>query len=133
MKNAISLHADHQLDQLSAQFEHWRQHRTQPRQRIPDMLWEQAVALCADLPYTRVAKHLRLGNKDLKARLQAQAAPITATLDQSPRFVEVPPGPEMPVSFANFRIEMERPDGAQLRLCVPDTALATVVRSFLEA
>lgn len=39
-----SLHADHQLDQLAGQFEHWRQTRTQPRDRIPQELWDQAVA-----------------------------------------------------------------------------------------
>jgi hypothetical protein len=45
MKRNTPLHADHQLDQLAGQFEHWRQTRTHPRDRIPQALWEQAVAL----------------------------------------------------------------------------------------
>ena len=32
------LHGDHQLDQLAAQFAHWRQTRTHPSERIPHEL-----------------------------------------------------------------------------------------------
>jgi hypothetical protein len=41
------LHTEHQLDQLADQFEHWRQSRSHLHDRIPDPLWEQAVALTA--------------------------------------------------------------------------------------
>jgi hypothetical protein len=30
------LHTDHQLDQFAGQFEHWRQSRSPPHDRIPD-------------------------------------------------------------------------------------------------
>ena len=45
-----SLHADHQLDQLAGQFEHWRQTRSHPGERIPQHLWDQAAALARVLP-----------------------------------------------------------------------------------
>jgi len=54
------LHGDHQLDQLAAQFAHWRQTRTHPSERIPHELWEHAVTLAATLPPSRVAKQLRV-------------------------------------------------------------------------
>jgi hypothetical protein len=127
------LHADHQLDQLAAQFEHWRQHRFQPRQRIPKTLWEQAVALCDHLPYTRVAKHLRLGNKDLKARINAQVDSTPKTLSTPLGFVEVPCAPEHPQAPSMTEIELQRKDGARLRLHAPDTSVSAIVRSFLEA
>ena len=60
------LHAEHQLDQLAAQFEHWRQTRTHPSERFPQALWDQAVALASALPPSRVAKQLRLRLTDLK-------------------------------------------------------------------
>ena len=63
------LHADHQLDQLAAQFEHWRQSRSRPHDRIPEVLWDQAVALTQTLSPSRVAKHLRLGVSDLKKQI----------------------------------------------------------------
>ena len=72
MKIDTSLHADHQLDQLAGQFEHWRQTRANRRDRIPQPLWDQAVALARVLPRTRVAQHLRLSSNDLKQQMAAQ-------------------------------------------------------------
>jgi len=46
MKIETPWHAEHQLDQLAAQFEHWRQTRTHPGERFPPALWDQAVADC---------------------------------------------------------------------------------------
>ena len=76
MKIESPLHAEHQLDQLAGQFEHWRQTRTHPSERFPQALWDQAVALAATLPPTRVAKQLRLRLIDLKKQMAtAHAAP----------------------------------------------------------
>ena len=66
MRIATPLQADHQLDQLAGQFAHWRQTRTHPYGRIPQTLWEQAVALAAALPPSCVAKQLRVRLADLK-------------------------------------------------------------------
>jgi hypothetical protein len=49
-------HAEAQLVQLARQFDHWRQPRTTRAERIPPMLWEQAVARTTLLPRSRVAK-----------------------------------------------------------------------------
>ena len=45
MQIETPLHAEHQLDQLAGQFEHWRQTRTHPSERFPQALWDHAVAL----------------------------------------------------------------------------------------
>src|SRR5882672_3128895 len=66
MKIDSPLHAEHQLDQLAGQFEHWRQTRTHPYERFPHELWNHAVALASVLPPSRVAKQLRLRLQDLK-------------------------------------------------------------------
>jgi hypothetical protein len=68
MKIATPLQADLQLDQLAGQFAHWRQTRMHPYGRIPQTLWDQAVALAVALPPSRVAKQLRLRVADLKKR-----------------------------------------------------------------
>lgn len=43
------LHGDHQLDQLAAQFVHWRQTRTHPNERIPGIvkLTQKIARLCS--------------------------------------------------------------------------------------
>jgi hypothetical protein len=79
------LHAEHQLDQLAAQFEHWRQTRTHPSERFPQALWDQAVALATALPPARVAKQLRLRLIDLKKQM---AAPLCLHTPLSPLLLD---------------------------------------------
>ena len=129
-------HIDHQLDQLAGQFEHWRQTRSHRGERIPQPLWDQAVALARVLPRTRVAQHLRLSSNDLKKQMAAECEPNARTGSASrptPGFVEVPPAPPAPSAPPVTEIELYRKDGARLRLHAPDTALSAIVKSFLEA
>jgi hypothetical protein len=128
------LHADHQLDQLSGQFEHWRQTRSQTHERIPDPLWDQAVALTSTLSVSRVAKHLRLGGNDLKQQIAKRQSKATA-MPTVPSFVEVPQPPTPPQGMGCLEVELQRTDGARLRIHSPDASLslAALVHSFLEA
>jgi hypothetical protein len=130
MKIEAPLHAEHQLDQLAGQFEHWRQTRRHPGERFPQALWDQAVALAATLPPSRVAKQLRLRLIDLKKQIAAPHA-----VPALPRgFVEVPSAPARPQPAVATQLELSRADGT--RLCIP-TPLATLelealVRAFVE-
>jgi hypothetical protein len=123
-------HANHQLDQLAGQFEHWRQTRPHPWARIPEPLWEQAVAFAAVLAPSRVAKQLRLRLADLQRHIASQQElPSLST----PGVVEVPlPPPPAPL-LGGLEVELYRPDGTRLRLHAPGACLATLVHSFVEA
>ena len=127
MKIETPLHAEHQLDQLAAQFEHWRQTRTHPGERFPQALWDQAVALASALSPSRVAKQLQLRLTDLKKQIATAppAAPVTPP----------PISPSWPQPPAAIPIELSRPDGT--RLCIHCSAsalpLEAVVRAFVEA
>ena len=135
MTTITRLHADHQLDQLAAQFEHWRQHRAHPRERIPKALWDQAVALTETLAPSRVATHLRLGVADLKKQItlrQQEPAQNVAPLG----FVELPPAPASSSSRQGFELDLQRADGSRLRLEAQGRAalaVAAIVQRFLEA
>lgn len=134
MKIDTPLYTEHQLDQLAGQFEHWRQTRLHPSERIPQRLWEQAAALSRVLPYSRVAQYVRVSPSDLKKHMAAQHESRSATSLTPPQFVEVPPTPvRSPVAQA-IEIELERSDGARLRLRCPESPspVAAVVRAFLE-
>jgi len=135
MKIDTPLHADHQLDQLSGQFEHWRQNRSHSHERIPDPLWDQAVALTSTLSTSRVAKHLRLGVSDLKKQIANRQGQTAAPMPTAPGFVEVPSLRAQHPSLGSLEVELQRPDGARLRIHSPDASLplAAIVRSFLEA
>ena len=129
-----ALSTDPQLDQLAEQFAHWRQHRAHPSERIPQALWDQAATLATVLPYSRVAKQLRLSPSDLKKQM---GTPDLTCRVPAPAlsFLEVPPVSEAPVTAPATAIELERADGARLRLRSGNTtlALAALVRAFLEA
>jgi hypothetical protein len=128
------LQAEPVLADVADQFAHWRQTR-QPHEPIPPRLWGQAVALTALLPYSQVAKRLRLSPTDLKKRCLVRPGMDAATASPTPAFVEVtgvafgaPPAPP-PVL-----IEIERPDGARLRLhAAASLPLTPILRAFLDA
>src|SRR6266700_3518665 len=134
MKIDSPLHAEHQLDQLAGQFEHWRQTRPHPSERFPPELWEHAVALASALPPSRVAKQLRLRLADLK---QQMAPPHPATAAPSPMslgFVEVPSAPSWPPPMGATQIELSRADGTRLCMHAPMATLPleALVRAFVE-
>jgi hypothetical protein len=128
------LHAEHQLDQLAAQFAHWRQTRVHPSERIPSELWERAVALAATLPPSRVAQQVRVRLADRKKQMAArpQATPAGAPLPLG--FVEVPPGPAGPQPTGMTQIELSRADGTRLCISTPLATLSldALVRAFVE-
>jgi len=130
MKIESPLHAEHQLDQLAGQFEHWRQIRTHPGERFPQALWDHAVALAATLPPSRVAKQLRLRLTDLKK----QMAPPHAASPLPLGFVEGPSAPAGPQPTTVTQLELSRADGTRLCLHTPMSPLLldTVVRAFVE-
>jgi hypothetical protein len=129
-----SLHADHQLDQLAGQFEHWRQTRSHPSERIPPHLWDQAAALARVLPRSRVAQHLRLSPSELNKHMATRPKATPATPRTLPSFVEVPPVSACSPATTTIEIELDRPDGARLRLHGAESAVpvADLVRAFLE-
>ena len=130
MKIEYPLHAEHQLDQLAGQFEHWRQTRTHPGERFPQALWDQAVALAATLPPSRVAKQLRLRLIDLKKQMAAPHAAPSLPLG----FVEVPSAPARPQPAVATQLELSRADGTWLCLHTPMSPLLldALVRAFVE-
>ena len=128
------LQAEPALADLADQFAQWRQTR-QPHEPIPPRLWSQAVALTALLPSSQVAKRLRLRPTDLKKRCLARPgiSPAEAT-PPAPAFVEVT-GVALHAERASNRllIEVERPDGARLRVqATTALPLVPVLRAFLE-
>ena len=131
-----ALSPDPQLDQLVGQFAHWRQHRSHPSERIPQALWDQAAALATVIPYSRVAKQLRLSPSALKKHAHDPATPhlpdTHAHLEfyrSSTRLLN------LPQSDPETESELARADGARLRLRSGNStlSLAALVRAFLEA
>jgi len=86
------------------------------------------------LPGSQVAKRLRLSPTDLKKQGLARQTAIPATaVAPYPGFVEVTAPAFEPAAPSPTLIEVERPDGARLRLQYRDSPpLAALLRAFLE-
>ena len=126
--------AEERLHEVAQQFTQWRQSRPTPRgARIPEALWAEAIALADVLPPTRVARHLQLKPHALKRRRGDHGRPPgTPHPAQAPAFVEVTPEPQ---PLAVTEVEIQRPDGACLRIRYPEaapSAVAALVHTFLE-
>ncbi len=134
-KMMTSAQAEQQLTHVADRFDHWRQTRTTLAEPIPQYLWEQAIALTTTFPITRVATRLRVSGGELKKRCAAYHAALavpasTATLG----FVEVPVAPAWPLPTSGIEIDLQRPDGARLRIHGQESQLplTALVRTFLE-
>jgi hypothetical protein len=94
MQTMTPAQAEHQLTQVADRFDHWRQTRATPAAPIPPDLWEQAIALTATLPMTRVATRLRVSGGELKKRCAAHHTALPALTSAAAQgFVEVPAAP----------------------------------------
>ena len=134
MTTELSLQAEAALADLAEQFERWRQSRATGQERIPPRLWEQAVALATLLPCAQVARRLHLRSTDLRRRALARPTVVaTAVAGPLPDFVEVPAPWLGSAAPGAASIEVERPDGARLRVQYRDAPpLAAVLQAFLE-
>jgi len=134
MKSSTHSHAEQALAPLAVQFDHWRDHRATRRERIPDCLWEQAVALTTVLPLSRVAKCLRMSWQDLHQHCAAHNTPAVEPSSTALSFVELPATPAWPMPTLTAEVELQRPDGARRRMHAhePQPPLVALVRTFLE-
>jgi hypothetical protein len=132
MQQFSSAQAEEALTHLTQHFAQWRQSRRTPRGRIPQELWAQAVALTTTLSVTRVAHQLGLTPHALKRRREAlDRGLVPPSLSQVPHFVEVVPAWRTPAT----EVEIQRPDGARLRIAYSDAApvLVPLLQTFLDS
>lgn len=134
MKTISPAQAEHQLTQVANCFDVWRQTRTTRAEPIPPHLWEQAIALTALFPLTRVARRLRVSGGELKKRCAAHHAMRSAPPSTALGFVDVTATPVWPPLTAGTEIELSRADGTRLRIHThePQPPLVALVRTFLE-
>lgn len=127
--------AEHQLTHVADRFAHWRQTCTTPAEPIPQYLWEQAIILTTMFSIARVATRLGVSGSALKQRCAAHHAALAAPVSAAtPGFVEVLAAPAWPLPTSSIEIELQRPDGARLRIAAHEAQLplTALVRTFLE-
>ena len=99
------------VETVRKRFQIWRK-KGPARRRIPTALWDAAVELCQDHSINKVSRALRLNYYGLKKRVQ-KTQEIGLGSDMG--FVKLDLGAPL-VSAAEWRVEMEAPNGAKMTL-----------------
>ncbi len=76
------------LEEVQGQFQAWRRQRTKG-QRIPEELWQAAVALYPRYSVYKISRTLRLDHMDLKGRVGV-GEKRRSKGRQEPQFIELP-------------------------------------------
>lgn len=107
------------ISQVRRRIDYWRETR-EKRSRMPEHLWEAAVALAEEHGVYPVARGLRVSYESLKHRAAASAKNHTAPHQVPAGFIELSPMATVgmrPVSGAF--VELVHPDGAKLTINLP--------------
>ena len=107
------------LEEVAEHFEQWRK-RKKNGERIPEPLWNEAIALVSRYGVSQVTRTLRLSGTDLNKRRgqiaggkrRQGAGGETAFVEIDPLVMDQAPGPEASAVW----MELERPDGLRLRI-----------------
>ncbi len=123
------LSASDDLIRTRVLFEQWRATRHR-RSKIPDELWQAAVALHDRYSASQLCRELRLSAGALRSRLQRGTAKKPSSC---PAFVALPtnhlawPAVTPVPTTEEIRLVWERADGTRLHLCLPVSQAAQVV------
>jgi hypothetical protein len=127
-----------QLDELRQSLDHWRREGRTPR-RIPDEIWDQAVAAAAVHGVGPVAKDLHLDHAKLKSLLASKSPQgLVAARTQEPpipaTFFELVAPPQLSSSLGQCVLSVESGRGGRMRVEVSGLdvpGLALLVREFV--
>jgi len=132
MRRAVTEDGTAALERLTKRVAAWRERRAHPRSRVPEELWNEAVAVARTRGVHATAKAIRFGYYELKARMDNAAS---AQLERThTTFVEVqmPTAPPN-VGEARMVVELTSSRGRRMRIEVADARsmdLGGLVESF---
>ncbi|HUV67468.1 MAG TPA: hypothetical protein VMW24_26490 [Sedimentisphaerales bacterium] len=120
------------LSAARRQFDRWRSRQPNQRARLPEALWQNAVALARKHGLNKTARALGLKYESLKKHLAATATGPSKPSQGRWEFLELLPSPVTSPSI-DCTIELEEGDGTMMRMhvkgaCMAD--LASFARGF---
>lgn len=99
---------------VRSQFEEWRAHKGNSRERIPERLWSSAVEAAQRHGVHAVSRAVRIEHSALKHRAQAQRSMV----NDETAFIEM----DNDAASVGCIIELEKGNGSRMRICVRDGA-----------
>jgi hypothetical protein len=119
MKQAVTGDGAAALERLTKRVAVWREQREHPRSRVPQDLWNEAIAMARIRGVYQTAKAIGFGYSELKARVD-NAANVQLEREQT-AFIEVQM-PTVPPSVGQARmvVELTSGRGRRMRIEVSD-------------
>ena len=112
------------IEPLRQQVEGWRKNKGS-NEKMPEVLWEEAIALAKVYGVSPVQRILRIDYRGLERRaLGIIKPPAKARVPEGPRFIELP---SLPLRRAEHLVELEDGTGRKLSLKVAAGHLAEVL------
>ena len=113
------------LRDLKARLDQWRATRKYIRQPLPADLRQAVVKISRQHPYGLVRRVLKIDPWRLNGPKTEKSAPVAAPKKQHTAFFTLPPDAVLPGSISgapsqpDYRLQLDRPDGARLTLTMP--------------
>ena len=102
------------LERVRSQFEEWRTHKGNRRERIPERLWSAAAEAAQRHGVHAVSRAVRIEHSALRRRVQT----ARGVANDATAFVEM----DGAAGSVGCIIELEKGNGARMRICVHDGA-----------
>lgn len=102
------------MEDIMLLFKNWRATRKYKRHRIPDELWEAAVALADQYTLHQISTTLRLNHTALRDQVASRTLEKNTTKEQQACFFELP-SPQ-PSQSSECMIEMNNRHGEKMRM-----------------
>ena len=116
------------LEEVQGQFEAWRQQRVKG-QRIPEALWQAAVALYPRYSIYQISRALRLDHMDLKARLGV-GEKRKSKRRQEPQFIELPFTSSAAADTGECLVKVRDRRGSRIHIKVKGTGLGALLEAL---
>jgi len=102
------------IERVRSQFEEWRAHKGNRRDRIPERLWSAAAEAAQRHGVHAVSRAVRIEHSALRRRVQATPSGVSDT----PAFIEM----DNATGSVGCIVELEKGNGTRMRICVRDGA-----------
>ena len=112
------------LSTARRQFDHWRSQQPNKRARLPEELWQKAVALAHKHGLNKTARALGLKYYSLKKHLEATATDESKPAETRCEFLELLPSPPVTTPSIECTIELEDGSGTTMRMHVKGARMA---------
>lgn len=127
MVRNVSRSAQSSLEEVQGQFQAWRRQRTKG-QRIPEELWQAAVALYPRYSVYQISRTLRLDHMDLKARVGV-GEKRRSKGRQEPQFIELPFTGSTP-DTAECMVKVRDRRGSRIHIKVKGTGVGPLLEAL---